>query len=496
MGAQRILVNAFAMNCPTHLVAGTWRHPDSQAVRYRDLRYWTELAQLLERGLYDGLFIADVIGVYDVYGGGPAAALRAGVQVPVNDPLLLVSAMAHVTEHLGFGVTVSTSYEHPFILARRMSTLDHLTGGRVGWNVVTSYLNSGALNVGLDAQVPHDNRYEIADEYLEVVYKLWEGSWEDDAVVIDRERGIYVDPTKVHPIDHARTYFRVPGIHVAEPSPQRTPLLYQAGASSRGRRFAAEHAEAVFIAEPTEAIVARRIADLRDLAAAAGRDRHDVKVFTGFGVITGATRAEAQRKHDAFRRLADPEGMLALWSGWLGFDLAPYDLDDPLDVVPSDAIQSLAETFGDGGWRLRDVIDRLAPTPTGPLAVGTGAEVADRVQGWIAATDADGLNLWHVITPGTYADFAEYVVPELQRRGVYRTRYDEGTLREKLFGRRPHLPSTHRGARYRPAVTTPSPREPMHQPARRRGRCAATVRVHRPVGHRTRVVPGRRTCWW
>jgi FMN-dependent oxidoreductase (nitrilotriacetate monooxygenase family) len=448
---RRLLINAFDMNCPTHLVAGTWRHPDSQAWRYKDLGYWTDLAQLLERGLFDGLFIADVIGVYDVYAGGPAGALRAGAQVPVNDPLLLVSAMAHVTEHLGFGVTASTSYEHPFTFARRMSTLDHLTQGRVGWNIVTSYLNSGALNVGLDAQVAHDNRYDIADEYLEVVYKLWEGSWDDDAVVMDRENGIYTDPAKVHAIAHEGTYFRVPGIHVAEPSPQRTPLLYQAGASSRGLRFAADHAEAVFITEPAPDIVARRVGDLRDLAVAAGRNRDDIKVFTGYGVITGETRAEARRKHDVYRRLTDPEGTLALWSGWLGFDLAPYDLDDRIEVIDSQAIRSLAETFGDGEWKLRDVIDRLAETVDGPLAVGTGSEVADRIQEWVAATDADGLNLWHVITPGTYADFAEHVVPVLQRRGVYRTAYEPGTLREKLFGRGPRLPSTHGAARYRRA---------------------------------------------
>jgi long-chain alkane monooxygenase len=449
MSGRRILVNAFDMNCPTHLVAGTWRHPDSQAWRYKDLGYWTDLAQLLEGGLFDGLFIADVIGVYDVYNGGPAAALRGGAQVPVNDPLLLVSAMAHVTRHLGFGLTASTSYEHPFIFARRMSTLDHLTQGRVGWNVVTSYLNSGALNVGLDAQVAHDNRYDIADEYLEVVYKLWEGSWEDDAVVMDRESGVYTDPAKVHAIEHEGTWFRVPGIHMCEPSPQRTPLLYQAGASSRGLRFAADHAEAVFITEPAADIVARRIADLRGLAVAAGRDRRDIKVFTGYGVITGETRAEARRKHDLYRSLTDPEGTLALWSGWLGFDLAPYDLDDRVEVVESQAIRSLAQTFGEGDWKLRDVIDRLAQTADGPVAVGTGAEVADRIQEWVDATDADGLNLWHVITPGTYADFAEYVVPELQRRGVYRTAYEDGTLREKLFGRGPRLPDTHRAARYR-----------------------------------------------
>jgi long-chain alkane monooxygenase len=387
---RRILVNAFDMNTPTHLVSGTWKHPDSQAWRYKDLHYWTDLAQLLERGLFDGLFIADVIGVYDVYGGSPDAALRAGAQIPANDPMLLVSAMAYVTQHLGFGITASTSYEHPFTFARRMSTLDHLTNGRIGWNIVTSYLNSGALNVGLDAQVRHDNRYEIADEYLEVVYKLWEGSWEDNAVVLDRENGVYTDPSRVHPIAHDGTYFRVPGIHMSEPSPQRTPMLYQAGASSRGRRFAAEHAEAIFITEPKAEIVARRIADIRGLAAAAGRDRYDVKVFSGFGVITGETRAEARRKHDLYRRLIEPDGALALWSGWLGFDLAGYDLDDPLEIVASDAIQSLAETFGDGDWTLRDVVDRLAVTADGPVAVGDAREVADQIQAEPVARDHPG----------------------------------------------------------------------------------------------------------
>jgi long-chain alkane monooxygenase len=449
MSQRRILFNAFDMNTPTHLVPGTWKHRDSQAWRYKDLRYWTELAVLLERGLFDGLFIADVIGVYDVYGGGPEAALRAGAQVPVNDPMLVVSAMAHVTEHLGFGITASTSYEHPYIFARRMSTLDHITQGRIGWNIVTSYLESGARNVGLDAQVRHDNRYDIAAEYLEVVYKLWEGSWEDDAVVLDRERGVYTDPAKVHAIEHDGTYFKVPGIHVSEPSAQRTPVLYQAGASSRGRQFAAEHAEAFFIMEPKAEIVARRIADIRDRARAAGRDPYGIKAFTGFGVITGATRAEAQRKYDLYRSLSDPDGALALWSGWLGFDLAAYDLDDPLEIMPSQAIQSLGDTFGEGDWRLRDVIDRLALIPDGPLAVGTATEVADHIQAWIAATDADGLNLWHVITPGSYLDFVEHVIPELQRRGVCQLGYEPGTLREKLFGSTSRLPDNHPAAKFR-----------------------------------------------
>jgi FMN-dependent oxidoreductase (nitrilotriacetate monooxygenase family) len=446
---KQILVNAFDMNCPTHLVAGTWRLPESQAARYKDLSYWTDLAALLERGLFDGLFIADVIGVYDVYEGTPDAALRAGAQIPANEPLLLVSAMAHVTKHLGFGITASTSFEHPYTFARRMSTLDHLSGGRVGWNIVTSYLQSGAINVGLDSLARHDNRYDIADEYLEVLYKLWEASWDEDAVVHDTERGIYTDPSKVHRIEHDGEYFKVPGIHMSEPSPQRTPLLYQAGASSRGKRFAGEHAEAIFVAAPTAEILGRQIADIRGLAGAGGRDPGDIKCFSAYAVVTGATEREARRKHDLYKRFSDAGGAMALWSGWLGFDLSPYGLDDPLEIVPNEAVQSMAETFGGGGWKVGDLIDRLSLSPDGSLAVGTGAQVADQIQEWIEISDADGLNLSHVVTPGSYADFIEHVVPELQRRGVYRTSYTEGTLRHKLFGRGPRLHDTHPGAAYR-----------------------------------------------
>jgi long-chain alkane monooxygenase len=215
--ASPIILNAFDMNCVAHIVSGTWRHPESQAARYKDIRYWTALARLLERGLFDGIFIADVLGIYDVYGGGPEAALRSGAQVPVNDPLLVVPAMAAVTENLGFGVTVATSFEHPYAFARRMSTLDHLTDGRVGWNIVTGYLESAARNHGHATITPHATRYDIADEFMEVTYKLWEGSWEDGAVGTDPGRAAYADPSKVHPIEHDGTYFKVPGIHLSEP---------------------------------------------------------------------------------------------------------------------------------------------------------------------------------------------------------------------------------------------------------------------------------------
>src|ERR1700754_154141 len=246
-----IRLNAFDMNCVGHQSPGLWRHPDDRAADYCKLSYWTDLAQLLERGRFDGLFIADGLGIYDVHGGSRDSTVRNATQVPVNDPAMLVSAMAAVTEGLGFGLTASISFEHPYPFARRMSTLDHLTDGRVGWNVVTSYLKSGAENLGESDQLNHDNRYDVADEYLEVLYKLWEGSWEDDAVLRDRESGVFTDPSKVHEIGHYGKHFTVPGIHIAEPSPQRTPVIYQAGASPRGIQFAAGNAEAIFIAAPT-----------------------------------------------------------------------------------------------------------------------------------------------------------------------------------------------------------------------------------------------------
>ena len=447
--SRQIRINAFDMNCPTHLVAGTWRDPESRAPEYKDLGYWTDLAQLCEQALFDGIFIADVLGIYDVYGGSNDGALRGGAQVPVNDPALVVPAMAAVTEHLGFGITASTSFEHPYTFARRMSTLDHLTKGRVGWNIVTSYLESGARNIGLGGQIRHDNRYDIADEYMEVLYKLWEGSWEDDAVVVDVERNVYTDPEKVHPIEHDGEYFKVPGIHLCEPSPQRTPLLYQAGQSNRGKTFAAEHAEAVFMGAPRAEILRANIDDLRGRLVDAGRDAHDIRVFSSFSTIVAPTAAEADEKRDRYRALIDPEGTLVLWSGWLGYDLSSYELDEPLRHVPNEAMQSTAETFGGERWTVRNFIEELGFGADGPNASGDPVEVADQIEAWVDATGADGLNLNHVVTQASYRDFAELVVPELQRRGRYRTSYEEGTLRDKFFGRGSRLPETHQAARHR-----------------------------------------------
>ncbi|VFT63156.1 putative monooxygenase, DszA family protein [Pseudomonas aeruginosa] len=223
MSKKQILLNAFSMNCVGHINHGLWTHPRDRSSDYRKLRHWTELARLLERGLFDGLFIADILGVYDVYQGGIEVTAREAVQLPVNDPLMLVSAMAGVTEHLGFGVTANLTYEAPYPFARRLSTLDHLSDGRIGWNIVTGYLESAAKAMGQSAQIEHDRRYDRADEYLEVLYKLWEGSWEDDAVLADRQRRVYARPEKIHKIRHHGEFYQVEGYHLAEPSPQRTP---------------------------------------------------------------------------------------------------------------------------------------------------------------------------------------------------------------------------------------------------------------------------------
>ncbi|RZK82727.1 MAG: LLM class flavin-dependent oxidoreductase, partial [Methylobacterium sp.] len=245
-GRKQIRLNAFNMNCVGHINHGLWTHPRDRSAAYNTLRYWTDQAKLLERGLFDGLFIADILGVYDIYGGGIDVTAREAVQLPVNDPTLIVPAMAAVTEHLGFGITLNVFAEAPYTFARRLSTLDHLTGGRVGWNIVTGYLESAHRGRG-EALPAHDRRYDYADEYLEVLYKLWEGSWDDAAVRRDREARVFSDPALIRPVSHRGEFLAVDGYHLCEPSLQRTPVLYQAGASGRGRAFAGRHAECVFI---------------------------------------------------------------------------------------------------------------------------------------------------------------------------------------------------------------------------------------------------------
>lgn len=441
-----IRINAFNMNCVGHIHHGLWSHPRDRSHEYRSLAYWTELAQLLERGLFDGLFLADILGTYDVFEGDIRLTAREAVQLPVNDPFMLVSAMAAVTRHLGFGLTANLSHEPPYLLARRFSTLDHLTEGRVGWNVVTGYLDSAARAMGQEGLAAHDERYDRADDYLTLVYRLWEGSWEDDAVLRDRKRRIFSDPGRMHPIDHEGPFYRAHGYHLCEPSPQRTPVIYQAGSSKRGRRFAAQHAEVVFISGQDRTAAAHYVAELRREATRFGRDPADIKVFPGMSVVVDRTRQLAESKYRDYARYASPEAGLAHFSSSLGVDLSRFALDEPIDYGDGNAIQSAATNASRGGLTRRQLLESLQLGSRYPVLVGDASDIADALEAWVDEADVDGFNLTRIVNPESYADFIEFVVPELQRRGRYRTAYDEGTLRYKLFGQGDRLPGYHPAA--------------------------------------------------
>lgn len=454
---QEIRLNAFAMNTVAHQSPGLWTHPRDRAGDYNTMGYWLDLARTLEQGKFDAVFLADVLGIYDVYGASPDAALAQAVQVPVGDPMLLVPAMAAATTHLGFGVTCTLTYEHPYPFARRMSTLDHLTGGRIGWNIVTGYLESAAKGMGLKQQTAHDTRYDIADEYLDMTYQLWEGSWEDGAVLRDKAGRRFTDPAKVHRVQHDGTYFQMDAIHLCEPSPQRTPLLYQAGASPRGRAFAAKHAECVFINGPSQTVVAPIVADLRARAAEAGRSPADLKIFTMMTVITAPTSAAARDKYEEYLSYVSEEGALVLMSGWTGVDFSRLGLDDVVQYEERSAQTSALAAFTTADpsrtWTVREIARHAAIGGRGPVVVGSPEEVADALQDWVARTGIDGFNLAYAVMPETFTDFIELVVPVLQRRGAFKTEYAPGTLREKLYGPgRARLDASHRAASFRKAA--------------------------------------------
>jgi FMN-dependent oxidoreductase (nitrilotriacetate monooxygenase family) len=453
---KQLILNLFEMNCVSHITHGLWRLEGNNRERFNDIEYWTQLARLLESGGFDAVFLADVIGTYDVFRGSADVSIREGLQIPNNDPVLVVPAMAAVTEHLGFGITFSTTYEPPFAWARRMSTLDHLTKGRVGWNIVTSYLANAARNFGLSGEVEHDTRYDMADEYLDVLYKLWEGSWDDDAIVADRERNIFADPARIRAIDHDGTWFKVEGPHLSSPSRQRTPVLFTATASAAGARFAGRHAEVVFTGGPDTDFLKRTMATIRQAAVDAGRHADDVRFVTTAGVIVGRTADEAAAKLADFQRLSSPEGYLA--HAGLTFDPAAFPPETRLADLPAD-------TNGIGRWRTVDPEQTVGDFLTGfgdltrhPLfAVGTPEVVADQIESWLDDVGIDGINLLQYHSYGTAEDFIELVVPVLRERGRLRTAYEKGeTLRQRLFGASDRLPERHHGTRYRGGAHLPA----------------------------------------
>ncbi len=448
--AAPILLNAFAMNTPVHQSPGLWRHPRDRSTEFNRLPLWLDLARLWERGLFDGVFLADVLGPYDVYGGNARAAVAHAAQLPTNDPVLLIPAMAAVTKNLGFGVTVSLSYESPYLMARRFSTLDHLTDGRIGWNIVTSYLDSAARAMGQPRQRAHDDRYEVAEDYMAAIYKLWERSWEDGAVLVDRARGLYADPARVHVIRHESPFLSMEALHLSEPSPQRTPVLYQAGSSPAGQAFAARHAGCVFVSGPSAAVVGPRVARLLAAQVAAGRRPESVKVFALASAILAPTAAEARDKLDEYRSYVDPVGALTLMGGWLGVDFAGYGLDQKIRYIDNDAGRAAMENFTRADpnreWTVREAAEHVAIGGAGPVFAGAPGTVAEAMTRWIEQTGVDGFNLAYAVLPESFSDAVDLLIPELQSRGLYKTAYAPGTLREKLFADGARLRAPHPAA--------------------------------------------------
>jgi FMN-dependent oxidoreductase (nitrilotriacetate monooxygenase family) len=436
--ARHLHVSLLEMAAMSHNNYGLWAHPQNEKRRYREIAFWREIAREAEAALLDSVFFADVLGIASGLGGTIDTALREGIHVPELDPTIVVATMLSATEHLGFGMTVATTYDPPFSLARRMATLDHLSNGRVGWNVVMSYHPNASENHGVDHSAESSaDRYDRADDFLEVCYKLWEGSWEDDAVVADREKRIYADPAKVHRIDHVGPYYRCSGPSLVDPSPQRTPVIFQAGMSDRGREFAAKHAEVAFVVNRNDEGMRRGVRDLRAKAAAASRARDEFRITPQVNVIVGETVDEARAKLADFQERTSAAGYLAHEFG-RGFN--------PLDHPPSQRLDdALAEdglartdsgTYGHGpDATIGEVIDAAADLTNERFFVCSDANgVADALETWAEDFDLDGYLLRNYVHPGTVRDFGRIVVPELQRRGRYRTAYEGSTLRENIFG--------------------------------------------------------------
>lgn len=449
---RRLHFAAFVMNTNSHIQHGLWRHPAARQSEFTSLSLWTDLAKTLERGRFDAIFFADVLGLYGPGDGDYTVNAREGLQFPNNDPSVLLGALTAVTDHLGLVFTSSVLQAHPFEFARRVSTLDHLSGGRVGWNVVTSAQESAARNFGFDGLEEHDERYRWAEEYLEVVYKLWEGSWDDDALVNDPSRSVYADARGIHRINHHGPRYDVAGPHLSAPSPQRTPVIFQAGSSPAGQAFASRHAEGQFILTSGLDKTRALIESTRAQVAATGRDPHDLSFFLGQSFVVGGTEEEAKRKEAELDEYLSSDGFL-LHSN-LGFDPKTgeaLDPDTPLSQLSTGTnvshLQWMRELSPDPDPRVRDLAT-LAAKLRGRV-VGTPEQIADRLEEWRDA-GVTGINVMNWILPDSFEEFVDDVIPVLQDRGLAQREYDEGTLRRKLFGH-DQLPDGHPGRAWRGA---------------------------------------------
>jgi FMN-dependent oxidoreductase (nitrilotriacetate monooxygenase family) len=431
-----------AQNCSN--LPSSWRHA-AAAPDFMTAEYYQRIARTLEAGKFDIAFFDDRLAMPDRYGDDHAESVRHGVRVVKMDLVPLMTAMGLATRHLGIAGTYSTTYYEPFHVARVFATLDHMIGGRAAWNVVTSLNDSEAANFGHEAHLEHDARYDRADEFIEAVLGHWD-TWEDDAILLDRERGLFADPAKVHRLDHRGRWFRTRGPFTVPRTPQGRPVIIQAGQSGRGRQFAARWGEVLFVLFPKREVAQRDYREIKEAVAQAGRDPERVKILPGIYCVVGETKSIAEDKYAYIEKLAHPMDTLALLGELINYDFAKKELDEPF----SD--QELASISGGQGMRDRVVRTSGKKNPTTrdfievsgrgtvrdhPRFIGTPKEVADGLEEWFGSEACDGFIVAATHVPGAYEDFVRLVVPELQRRGLFRTEYSGTTLRENLGLPRP-----------------------------------------------------------
>ncbi len=423
--------------------AGSWRHPATEH-GFLTAGYYAKLACILEEGCFDLMFFDDRLAMPGIYGGSVAEAVRTGARPVKLDLSIVLGVAAAVTSRIGLGATYSTTYYPPFHVARTFATLDHLSGGRAAWNVVTSVNDSEAQNYGLRQVIGHDARYDRADEFLEATTGLWD-SWEDDALVLDRRTPLFAHPDKVHPLDHEGEWFSVRGPLTVPRSPQGRPVLLQAGSSGRGREFAARWAELIFTGDPGIDIARAHYKDQKERIGEHGRDPDSVKMMPMAYTVVGESAAHAEEREQLFLNdLVDPMASLTLLSELMNHDFSGMALDDPItdELIESVSgirglVQNIRAHLGGDTVTLGDLAGHRATLLQGPRFVGTGTDVADQMEAWFDGGACDGFVVAATHSPGAYEDVVRQVVPELQRRGLFRTAYSGPTLREHLGLARP-----------------------------------------------------------
>jgi FMN-dependent oxidoreductase (nitrilotriacetate monooxygenase family) len=443
-GRRRMALVGFMQAGNATVYAGSWRHPATEH-GFLDLAYYQKLGRTLEEGCFDMMFFDDRLAMPGIYGGSVAEAVRRGARPVKLDLSIVLGAIAGATRSIGLGATYSTTYYAPFHVARTFATLDHLSGGRAAWNVVTSVNDSEAQNFGVDAHLGHDARYDRADEFLEATTGLWD-TWDDDALVLDRESALFADPDKVHELGHHGKWFDVRGPLTGPRSPQGRPVLLQAGSSGRGRDFAARWAELIFTGDPNVDIARSHYQDQKARIAEMGRDPKSVKMLPMAYTVVGESRAHAEEREQLFLNdLVHPLASLTLLSELMNHDFSDMALDAPItdELVESVSgirglVQNLRQHIGDA-VTLADLAGHRATLLQGPRFVGTGTEVADQMEEWFDGGACDGFVIAATHSPGAYEDVVRLVVPELQRRGAFRDRYSGTTLRDHLGLARPDV---------------------------------------------------------